>query len=437
MKLKLGKLRNGWDMKLAHKKLLMIVITALGWVGLGEVGLPVAHAADEQDVSKIKWSANAGLGYDGNAYRTHSGIYVDHSIARNGFPAINAPTIVPVIQSGFFVPFDLRGKYLSNRGVGVSLAARANADGRFYLEPSLTNANRHKLIGGIGINNLLTRKGRREESIYAGAIVGRVKNFFYDRDTGQAWMIGRGADKDISMRESYRVLGLEGRYKNEMGDIRYGVQGKLEDRTHDDPVVSDNFSNTYIRFGGHAEAKVIADSSLKLTYQYSFRDFKERNSRDLTGRRRNANGILQWSDNSYRASLRNKLGTNIIVYLDYGLTMRADNFQGYDDFTEHKFGIRLDYELGDVWRTRIAMAKVDVNYDNALAFNTICNVTCPSAIGQPRLTESRIDANIRTEYKLNKQQSVWVAVDYSSVDTNDLRYDYSRNQFMVGGKRAF
>ncbi|MEQ1675023.1 MAG: hypothetical protein ABL865_08330, partial [Candidatus Nitrotoga sp.] len=295
----------------------------------------------------------------------------------------------------------------------------------------------HKLMGGIGINNLLARKGGREEVIYAGAIIGRVKNFFYDRDTGKAWMVGRAADKDISMRESYKVLGLEGQYANEMGYIRYGAQGSLEERTHDDPVVSDNFSNTYIRFGGHAEAKVIADSSLKLTYQHSFRDFKERNPRDLNGRRRNANGILQWNDNSYRASLRNKLRSDITVYLDYNLSMRVDNFQGYDNFTEHKFGIRLDYAPGDVWRTRLALAMADVNYDHALAFNTICNVTCPSAIGQPRLTESRIDANIKTEYELNKKQSVWVAVDYSSVDTNDLRYDYSRNQFMVGGKWTF
>lgn len=192
-----------------------------------------------------------------------------------------------------------------------------------------------------------------------------------------------------------------------------------------------------IRFGGHAKTKVIADSSLKLTYLHSFRDFKERNPRDLTGRRRNANGILQWNDNSYRASLRNKLGTNLIAYLDYSLTMRADNFQGYDDFTEHKFGIRLDYAPGDVWRTRVAVAMADVNYDNALALNTICNVTYPSAIRQPRLTEIRINANIRTEYELNKDQSVWVAADYPSVDTNDLRYDYSRNQFMVGGKWTF
>ncbi len=422
------------NMKLTCKKLLMIVTAALGGIGLGGVGLPIVHAADEQDVSKIKWSANAGLGYDGNAYRTHSGRYIDHSLAR--FPALNA-NIVPVIQSGFFVPFDLRGKYLSDKGIGASLSTNVNADGRFYLEPGLTNANEHKLMGGIGINNLLARKGGREEVIYAGVIVGRVKNFFYDRDTGKAWMVGRAADKDISMRESYKVLGLEGQYANEMGYIRYGAQGSLEERTHDDPVVSDNFSNTYIRFGGHAEAKVIADSSLKLTYQHSFRDFKERNPRDLNGRRRNANGILQWNDNSYRASLRNNLGSDITVYLDYNLSTRVDNFQGYDNFTEHKFGIRLDYAPGDVWRTRVALAMADVNYDHALAFNTICNVTCPSEIGQPRLTESRIDANIKTEYELNKKQSVWVAVDYSSVDTNDLRYDYSCNQFMVGGKWTF
>ncbi|MEQ1838440.1 MAG: hypothetical protein ABL858_08950 [Candidatus Nitrotoga sp.] len=413
------------NMKLTYKKLLMIVTTALGGIGLSGVNLPVAQAADEQSASKIKWSMNAGLGYDGNAYRTHSGNYIDHSLAR--FPALNA-NIVPVIQSGFFVPFGLRGKYLSNKGIGTSLSTSANADGRFYLEPDLTNANRYKLTGRLGINNLLARKGGREEVIYAGAIVGRVKNFFYDRDTGDAWMVGRGADKDISMRESYKVLGLEGQYANEMGDIQYGVMGSLEERTHEDPVVSDNFSNTYIRFGGYAEAKVIAGSSLKLTYQHRFRDFKERNPRDLTGRRRNANGILQWNDDNYQASLRNKLGTNLIAYLDYNLTMRADNFLGYDNFTEHKFRIRLDYKPGDVWRTRVAIAKADVNYDNALAFNTI---------GQPRLTESRINANIRTEYELNKKQSVWVAADYSSADTNDLRYDYSRNQFMVGGKWTF
>lgn len=432
------------NMKLTHKKLLMTVATALAGVGLGGVDLPVAHAADEQGTSKIKWSADAGLGYDNNAYRTHNGSYIDHSLARpadttgaNQGPAITAPTIVPVIQSGFFVPFDLRGKYLSDKGIGASLSTNANADGRFYLEPDLTNANEYKLTGRLGINNLLARKGGREEVIYVGALISRVQNFNYDPDTGLARLVGRAADRDVSNRDNYTALGLEGNYADELGYIRYGVTGVLEEREHDDPIVSDNFSNTYIRFGGHAEAQVIAGSRLKLTYLHTFRDFKERNARDLTGNRGNANGILQWSDNSYRASLRNKLGADLIAYLDYSLTTRVDNFRGYDNFAEHKFGIRLDYAPGNVWRTRVAVAMADVDYDNALAFNTICNVTCPSAIGQPRLTESRINADIKTEYELNKGQSIWVAVDYSSVDTNDLRYDYSRNQFMVGGKWQF
>jgi hypothetical protein len=422
------------NMTWIHNKLLMLFTTALGGIGLGVVGLPMAHAADEQDASKIKWSADAGLGYDSNAYRTHSGNYIDHSLAR---PGVTASTIVPVIQSGFFVPFDLRGKYLSDKGIGASLSTSTNADGQFYLAPDLTNANAYKLTGRLGVNNLLARKSGREKMIYAGAMVGRVKNFNYDRDTGTARLVGRAADKDISNRNSYTVLGLEGKYLNEMGDIRYGVQGTLEERTHDDPVVSNNFSNTYIRFGGHAEVKVLADSRLKLTYLHTFRDFKERNPRDLNGRRRNANGLLQWNDDSYRASLRSKLGANLTTYLDYSLTMRADNFQGYDNFTAHKFGIRLDYTPGKVWRTRVAVAMVDVNYANALAYNTICNVTCPSVIGQPRLTENSINTNIKTEYKLSKVQSLWVAVGYSSVNTNDLRYDYSRNQFMVGGKWQF
>jgi len=401
------------NQKLTRKKLLWVVLAALG-----AASMPAAQAADEQDV--IKLSADVGLGYDSNAYRTHSGAYTD--------PSAFVPPQNPIIQSGFFVPFDVRGKYVADTAIGSSLAASANADGRFYLGSDLTNANELKLMSRLGMNNLMARDGGRSESAYVGGLLGRVDNFNYDPDTGKARLVGPADDRNVSNRDSYTTLGLEGNYANEMSDIRYGVMGVLEERTHDDPIVSDNYSNTYMRFGGHAEAKVIAGSRLKATYLHTIRDFKERNPRDLTGNRGNANGLLEWSDNSYRLSLRNKVGADALVYLDYGLTTRTDNFVGYDNFTENKFGIRLDYAPGEQWRTRLAFTWADVDYDNALAFNTA---------GQAKLTETNIDANIKTEYEYSKDLSAWVGLEHEAVNTNDLRYDYSRNQFMVGSRLKF
>ncbi len=399
--------------KLTRKKLLLVVLAALG-----AASMPAVQAADEQDV--IKLSADVGLGYDSNAYRTHSENYVD--------PSAFVQPQTPIIQSGFFVPWDVRAKYASDKELGASLAASAAADGRNYLGSDLTNANEFKLIGRLGMNNLMARDGGRSEALYVGGLLGRVDNFNYDPDTGKARLVGPADDRNISNRDSYTTLGLEGNYDNELGDIRYGVMGVLEERTHDDPVVSDHYSNTYMRVGGNVEAKIMASSRLKATYLHTIRDFKERNARDLTGSRPNANGLLERSDNSYRLSLRNKIGADALVYLDYGLTTRTDNFVGYDNFTENKFGIRLDYAPGEQWRTRLALTWADVDYDNALAFNTA---------GQAKLTETNVDASIKTEYEFNKDQSVWVGLEHEVVNTNDLRYDYARNQFMVGSRLKF
>ena len=62
----------------------------------------VAHAAAKEvkapsaSTASTSWSAEAGLGYDSNVYRTHSGSYTD-------FAPVSPVSVTPEVQAGFFV----------------------------------------------------------------------------------------------------------------------------------------------------------------------------------------------------------------------------------------------------------------------------------------------------------------------------------------------
>ena len=380
----------------------------------------VAHAADEKvkaPSASTSWSAEAGLGYDSNVYRTHSGSYTDFA------PLIAVP-VTPKVQSGFFVPLEVKGKYLSSTALGTHLAASGRVHGRIYANSALSKGNDYNYAARIGLNNLFARQGKRTDELYAGLLVGRHQKAYVDRDNGGDKLTTVN-QADISNRYNYNTLGIEARFSKEIGAIQYGLEGVIENRDHDDPVVVDQYDHRYSEFGGNVEFKLAQTSQLKLSYAHTVRDYAERNARDLNGTYANANGLLKYTDNNLKLSSRNQLGQDWVGYLDYAYTQRADNFQGYADYTENEFGVRVIYAPGEQWRTHFAASRQKRNYANAYAYDE------PT---QPRLTADGSKVKIKSEYMRSPRHSLWTELEYDIWNTNDLRFDYGRYQIMAGMK---
>ncbi len=378
-------------------------------------------AADEaqpstDDVQRLDLSIDAGFGYDSNAYRTHFGSYTDFA------PTVAVP-VTPKVQSGSFFPIDLKASYLSGTEPGMHLEASGQASGRFYSASALRNANEYDFGARLGLNTVFARKRARSNELYAGVLAGHHQNIYVDRDNGDTKVTS--AQVDISNRYVYSNFGAEVRFSREIGAVQYGLNAVVEKRNYDDTVVVDQYDHTYAEFGGDINFRVARPSQLKLSYAHTLRDFTERSARDLNGVYGIANGLLKYTEDSIEVASRNMLGPDWVGTVYYDYTRRTDNFLGYADYKANEFGGRLIYAHGEHARTHLVVSRQQRNYAHAFAYNQ------PT---QPRLALDRNKAALKTEYTGRRGESVWVALEYASWNTNDLRYDYDRGQLTVGAK---
>lgn len=362
---------------------------------------------------KLEWSAKTGIGYDANIYRTHKGNYIDH------YPA-TALAVSPVTQSGFFVPYKAEVDFKMNTATNFGLVAGGKVDGESYL--SHNNANTFNYEGRFGVNNVFAGKGARADELYAGVLIGHHKKIYVDRDSGVAKQTAGGSN--ISNRYTYDSTGFEAEYRKNSDDtFRFSANATLENRAYADPIVVAKYDHQFIQLGGDIEFVPAKANLLKLAYTYESSDFSARRSRDKNGSYLAANPLLVYTDHNYKFYWRTHLGEPLVAYADVALTKHSDAFVNYSGYTEIEYGARLLYKATKQLQGRFALSKWGRNYSSAYAYD---NPT------QPRLTADGVVLSLKGEYELIPHVSLWAEMENRTWNTNDLRYDYKRYQFLVG-----
>ncbi len=394
---------------------IMCALMAFPFYGTQAMGKEKGASTKGNNEKTLRIKAGAGLGYDSNVYLAHDGSYVD--LAQTG-----SPLVTPEIQSGFFIPANLKGKYrnplTSRRDFLLSFRSRGN----FYLDSNKDNANDYDNKLKLGINFITRQVKKEEDTLYAGGFAGYHKELYIDRDTG--------LDKtssitftDISNRYTYFSYGVEGDYERETGRFKYGVGGKVEKRNYENPVVVSKLDHLYYALLAKVKIRISGPLKLKGFYKYSVRDYDERPSRDSNGTLLSTNPTRNYSYHTLGTTLRGRVSSTLVAYLDYKLTLRKDDFQGYDDYTKNKIGVRAIYDDGDRFRSRLSLSYWNRNYDKAFAFDN-------PAGGKKDYDGYRIKG--KGEYSFHENWSAWVEGKYQVEDSTDLRYDYDRYQAMAG-----
>lgn len=398
---------------------LVVLISTLvlpGMVMAKEPGGAAATKGKGQQ-SDWSWSAEAGLGYDTNVYRSHQGSYINY------YPAVPT-TVNPKVQSGFFVPFKGKIDFSADIRQDMKMLAEGKLNGDFYVNPSLRNANNYETEGRVGLNKEFARNGKHMDDIYAGVMIGHHQQTYTERATGAQKLSAGGAD--ISNRYTYDAIAMEGKFRKHTGDkIRWGLNATLEDRTYSDPVAVAKYDHMLTVLGGDVEYVIQKGNLLKMEYAYEVRDFSARSARDLNGTYAAANGKLKYIDHNIRFYARQHLSEPLVAYFDLGLVNHSDTFVNYTGYNEFEYGIRVRYSPEENWNARLALSKWSRNYSHAFAYD---NPT------QPRLTTNGLSASLKGEYALTKKQALWAELEHREWNTNDLRFDYKRWQLMVGAK---
>ncbi len=386
------------------------------------LGMAAAPAyAEKFNINDVEFSAETGLGYNSNVYRAPSSSYIDKAQA-------GAPLVKPDVHAGMFVPIRLDAAYEVAPDVKLSYRFKS----QFYLNSNLRNGNTFDNDVMLG-KNLTMDKGFLEGSdVYVGVFAGKHTQTYVDRDTG-AEKLSLTSLTNISNRYNYFELGAEAEAAKKIDGIDYSVTGKLATLSYDTPdkATLSTLDHTLIQLGGEARFPVMDKKlKIKLGYDFTYRDYSNRYSRDAAANLLRANGLLAYSYHDLSAQAYRKVGKDTLVYLDVIHGTRSDNNVGYNDYTKDTVKLRVRHKLNDKGFARGKISYSSTDYPNAFAFED------PAS---PKKTSSTLAASLKGEYEYRKwgASAFWSEINYRDVSSNDLRYDYVVTELSVGGNWKF
>lgn len=371
--------------------------------------------AKQPDEGGVTLEASVGLGYDSNVYEAPDAPYTDYA-------AIGGPvTVTPVKHSGLFLPVDFTAKYTGILDPKVRFLAEYDFSLVKYVKSENNNADhwRHKIKAGI--EYLIKRTDGRKDTLYIGPYYIKHKENYYDHDTGDNKVTTAG--EDVADRFSYDAMGFEAEFKKHTTTVKFGVNARYETRDYEDPVVVSQYDYSRKTVGGDVTFPIIDPMDLKLSYEWSSVDYDDRHARNESGQLFASAPLLQYTYNVYGVSLRNRLGKDLVVYLDYDRTDRTDEHVAYNDYQKDEYALRIIYTGIKDTRLRAKIATWTRDYPNAFAFDEA---------GQAKKEYDGTDVTLKGEHKLTKAWGIWAEYKYVDQGSTDLRYDYSKNQALVG-----
>ncbi|MFQ6004035.1 MAG: hypothetical protein ACE5OQ_00910 [Woeseia sp.] len=358
-------------------------------------------------------NARISAGSDSNVYRSPSGSYVD-------LAEPNTPTVSPVVQSGMFIPYDLRVKYSVNSLKDESFYAAYRLNGRVYQDDDLANADefRHELSFGSQYHR---RDESRERKVFSAFAIAQHNQTYYDPDDGSERAASGG--QNISGRMSYLRYGPEIWFRQSFERFSFG--GKLAGQlwNYEDVVAVPEYDHEYFLLGLHAQYRFARSSLLRFSVDAYTRRYGDRPSFELNGQQPLGNPTIEYQYLQYSMSARQKFSSTFWSGFDYIRTQRQDKYLGYNDYTRHTYNVDIGWRVGRNFKLRANAYYRLYDYENAFAFHS------PAA---GRKTLQTINGSFSATYSMASDLSLVARYNFRDVDSNDTRIAYDRAQYALG-----
>jgi len=363
----------------------------------------------------LLFSFNAGYGQDSNVFRAPKDSYVD--LAQTG-----TPTVVPLVQSGTFVPLDADLEFRWAPFENSHFSIRYDFDGKVYTKAEHENANAFRNRFSIGGRALIPKNNgyRYFRSHFA---IARYDENYYDRTDGQDQFFGT---TDLSDRFRRTKFGPQVYYHRERGRLGYGFNAEAfinkYDNDFDESLAHLDLTHEQYQLGGHLSLDVLKNTALRFNYDRYRRDYTQRIAKSANGVRFSNNDTLQYDYHDGRVRIRQKLGRRAGVSMSYRYTIRTDNFEGYDDYNRHAGMAEIQF------RTRRLSAETGLVYQtyefpNGFAFDL------PTA-GEKTL--DRMFVYAEASYRIRQRYHIMLTVEMDVVESSDPRSAYDKNQVALG-----
>ncbi|MFQ5561136.1 MAG: hypothetical protein ACE5FU_11210, partial [Nitrospinota bacterium] len=267
--------------------------------------LSLVHVTNKNAFARaFSLEADTGLGYDSNAFRSPDTSYFD---------PFSKTTLIPKVQSGWFVPYKLLGAHFIKprkktwlRKLKITRwSSKFVLSGRKYIDSALDNADSRRFSGKTGVLFLLKKAGKRKNTFYIGPVVKQKKVTYYDRDTGVEKRTNAGLP--LGDRYSYHFYGLDIKLKIRTTPVKFAVNAKVREYDYK-ATAFDQFDHTYYQIGGEASYKIITKTKLTGGYAFTVRDYDAWVARDLNGKKTpTLNPMRKYTFGDMDISLRHKL----------------------------------------------------------------------------------------------------------------------------------
>ena len=368
----------------------------------------------DRELTDLELRARLGYGQDDNVFRSPDRPYIDLSDP-------DLPIVVPVVQSGAFIPASFSAKYKVNSLPFEGFYGAYRLAGRYYLDKELENANEyiHELSFGAEYDREDEEKNR-ERRVHSAFAVAQNKEIYYDPDDG----LERTVDGiPVDDRMNYLRYGPELSARQSGERLAFGLNVKAQLWDYEETDVLPQYDHQYFLVSFYGQYKFAPTSLLRLTADFYSRRYSDRPSFDLDGDQGINNPAIRYDYLAIALRARQRITDTMWFGFDVERTERADQYVGYNDYTRDSFGFefhwmaaaRFDFELNADYRL--------YDYPNAFAFHN------PLAGNK---TQESLDASAVATYRMTRHFSLVAEARLREVVSNDIRIQYARMQYALG-----
>jgi hypothetical protein len=368
-------------------------------------------AQKERDIFDFGYFASVGYGSDSNVFRSPSEPYID-------FANPSLPLIVPAVQSGSYLPYDVGAKYMINTYRFEGFYAAYRASGEYYEDRNQRDADefRHELRIG---NEYVRREEDRKRELYSAFRFAQRDGVYYDPDDGLPRAVN---GVDIGDRLNYTRYGPDLRLRQRWGKLALGLVAKGYLYDYEEVEIVPSYDHEYFLLSLHTQFSFTRTSLLRITAEKFSRRYSDRPSFDLDGTQPIGNPGVRYDYVGLSLLARQRLAKTVWVGFEYERVDREDRYLGYNDYVRDHYefelhwspGVRFDFELSGYYR--------NYKYENAFAFNN-------PALPTKTLETARGDVTI--SYRMTPRLSVALKGRFDDYVSNDSRIQYERGRYSL------
>ena len=367
----------------------------------------------ERDFTDLELRAKVGYGNDDNVFRTPGEPYVD--LSDPTLPVI----VVPVVQSGAFVPVSLSARYMINGLPFEGFYGAYRMAGRYYVDEELENGNEylHELSFG---SEYYRKKEERVRHVHSAFKVAHHDEVYYDPDNGGSRTVN-GVDVDDRM--NYLRYGPEFSARQAGEKLSMGMKVKGQLWNYEETEVLPSYDHEYFLVSLFGQYKFTSTSLLRITADYYSRRFGSRPAFDLDGTQEITNPKLHYDYISLGLRARQRITDDMWFGFDVERTERTDKYVGYNNYTRDSFGFEFHWTPGRRFDLELDGIYSLYDFPNAFAFHN------PAA---GRKTQESLLAKVRASYRMTPGLSIFVEGRLKETVSNDIRIQYDRTQYVLG-----